>query len=162
LQRDKKYTNQLNKEIMKKTILALTLMITLSVSNVFASEEKVSPQVLNAFKSEFTSAKEVDWTVSTRYYKAAFSLNGQRIFAYYSLEGEFMGLSRNLSTQQLPLHLMNTIQKTFSSDYWVSDLFELSNSDGSAYYITLENADTITVMKSTGDNWTVYDRKKKA
>lgn len=147
---------------MKKMILALTLMFTMGVSSVFAGEETVSPQVLTAFKSEFTSAKEVNWTVSANYYKASFSLNGQRIYAYYSLDGQYLGLSRNITTQQLPLHLMKTIQKTFSNDHWVTDLFELSNAEGNSYYITLESADCITVLKSNGDNWSVYDKKKKA
>lgn len=147
---------------MKKMILALTLMFTMGVSSVFAGEETVSPQVLTAFKSEFTSAKEVNWTVSAHYYKASFSLNDQRIYAYYSLDGQYMGMSRNLTTQQLPLHLMKTIQKTFANDSWVTDLFELSNADGNSYYITLESADCITVLKSNGDNWSVYDKKRKA
>ncbi|MBN8666545.1 MAG: hypothetical protein J0M30_03515 [Chitinophagales bacterium] len=147
---------------MKKTILALVLMFTMGISSVFAGEEAVSPQVLTAFKSEFASAKEVNWTVSSRYYKAAFSLNGQRIYAYYSLEGQYLGMSRNLTTQQLPLHLMSTIQKTFSNDHWVTDLFELSNEEGNNYYLTLESADFITVLKSNGDNWTVYEKKRKS
>ena len=34
--------------------------------------------------------------------------------------------------------------------YWVSDLVEVSKSDGTYYYITLENADTQLVLKSSG------------
>lgn len=147
---------------MKKTILALALMLMMGVSSVFAGEETVSPQVLTAFKSEFSSAKEVNWTISAKYYKASFSLNGQRIYAFYSLDGQYMGMSRNLTTQQLPLHLMSTIQKTFANDHWVTDLFELSNNEGNYYYITLESADFITILKSNGDNWTVYDKKRKS
>lgn len=143
-------------------MLALAVMIMLSVSQLYAGEEKVSPKVLNAFHTEFTNAKEVSWTVNPNYYKASFSMSGQIIFAYYSPEGEFMGLSRNLTTMQLPLSLMKGIQKNFSEDYWVSDLFEMSTSEGSSYYITLENADTVTVLKSSGnDSWTVFEKRRK-
>ena len=45
---------------MKKIIV--TLAIALSTLSSFAGEVKVSSKVLDAFKTEFASAKEVIWT----------------------------------------------------------------------------------------------------
>jgi len=147
---------------MKKTMLALLMLITISVSNVFAGEENVSPNVLKSFKTEFTSAREVNWTVTENYYKAEFVWDGIYVTAFYSTEGEMLGLTRYISTTQLPMNLMNSVKKNFS-DYWVSDLFELSNAGGSSYFITLQNADYVIVLKSAnGENWSVYDKTKKA
>jgi hypothetical protein len=58
--------------------------------------------------------------------------------------------------------LQTGLKKDYSN-YWISDLFEVSNSDGTGYYITLENADSKVVLKSTGgDNWKTYQKKTKA
>jgi hypothetical protein len=44
----------------------------------------------------------------------------------------------------------------------VSDLFEAAKSDVTSYYITIENADTKMVLKSSGNNWDVYNKIKKS
>jgi hypothetical protein len=143
-------------------MLALVMMITISVSNVFAGEKKVSPDVLQSFKTEFSGAKEVNWTVAENFYKAEFVWDGIYVTAFYSTEGEMLGLTRYISTTQLPINLMSSVKKNFS-DYWVSDLFELNNKSGSSYYITLQNADYVVILKSTnGENWSEYEKTKKA
>jgi hypothetical protein len=50
-----------------------------------------------------------------------------------------------------------------SNGYWVSDLFELAKNGSTTYYITLEKADTKTVLKSTGgSDWEVFKTVKKS
>lgn len=45
---------------MKKMIIAAAMLVTISA---FANEEKnVNPKALNSFKTEFTTAQEVEWT----------------------------------------------------------------------------------------------------
>jgi hypothetical protein len=147
---------------MKKILIALMLFVSMSFSAVFAGEKKVSPYVLQAFQSEFTTATDVNWTITDAYFKAAFILNEQFISAYYTPEGELFAVTRNVSTTQLPIHLMNSIKKDFSG-YWVSELFEMNKSDGSSYYIRLENADEVLILRSSpGENWLVYDKTRKA
>ena len=51
---------------MKKMIM--TLVIAVSTLSAFAGEEAVAPKVLDAFKNEFNTAKEVEWTVGSDYY----------------------------------------------------------------------------------------------
>ena len=145
---------------MKKIIL--TLAIALSTMYSFAGEVKVSSKVLNAFNSEFNSAKEVAWTATNSYYKAAFLFNDQHVFAFYSTEGELLGLTRYISSLDLPIRLQAGLKKDYSN-YWISDLFEVSNSEGTGYYITLQNADSKIVLKSTGgESWKTYEKKTKA
>ena len=144
---------------MKKMIV--TLAITISSLAAFAGEENVNPKVLNAFKEEFTTAKEVEWIVAKDFYRAAFIYNEKHVFAYYSPEGELIGLSRYVSPADLPARLQSNLKKNYS-DYWISDLFEVSKNDGSAYFVTLENADSKIVLKSSGLTWNVYQKIKKA
>lgn len=145
---------------MKKMILALA--ITISTLSAFASDEKISAKVLDAFKTEFTTAKEVSWTAGENYYRAAFIFNDQHVQAFYSLEGELIGLTRYITSLDLPMNLQTSLKKSYT-DYWISDLFEVTKSDSTGYYITLENADSVIVMKATAtDNWSVYKKAKKA
>jgi hypothetical protein len=144
---------------MKKMIV--TLAITISSLAAFAGEENVNPQVLNAFNDEFTTAQEVKWTAGKDYYRAAFIYNEKHVFAYYSPEGDLIGLSRYISSADLPARLQSNLKKNYS-DYWISDLFEVTKNDGSAYFITLENADSKIVLKSSGLTWNVYQKIKKS
>jgi hypothetical protein len=147
---------------MKKMMLALAMILTIGTSTTFAREENVSKQVLRSFNNEFATAEEVSWTVGSNYYKAAFSLNGQKVFAYYSHEGKLLGVARYISSLQLPLQLLTEL-KTGHSNYWISDLFEVSNEDGTSYYVTLENADSVVMLKSGSDNaWDEYSKKRKS
>jgi len=145
---------------MKKIIMILAVLI--STTSAFAGEENVATKVLNAFKTEFNTAKEVEWTVGSNYYKAAFVYNEKHVFAYYNEEGELLGLTRYLSSDDLPLNLQNNLKKSYSK-YWISDLFEVAKSDGTVYYITLEDADTKIVLKASAESdWSVYQKTRKA
>ena len=90
-------------------ILALALVFT--ITGAFATETTVKKEVLNAFKSNFTNAREVSWSISDTYYKAAFTLNDQKVFAFYNLEGQFLGLTRYITSLQLPVKLHNNLMK---------------------------------------------------
>ena len=146
---------------MKKMILMLA--VALSSVFAFAGEENanIDSQVLTAFKNEFAAAQDVNWTTTKDYYKASFVYNNQHVSAFYSLDGELLGLARNITSLELPVKLQTTLKKSYSV-YWISDLFELSNNAGTDYYVTLENADQQVVLQSTGsNNWKVYKKVAK-
>jgi hypothetical protein len=144
---------------MKKMIVSLAIAV--STLSAFASDANVNQKVLDAFKTEFASAKEVEWSVGANYFKATFNYNGKYVFAFYSENGELLGLTRYLSPADLPLALQANLKKNYEG-YWVSDLFEASKNDGTNYYITLENADSKIVLKSSGNSWSVHNKIKKA
>jgi hypothetical protein len=152
---------------MKKMIL--TLAVAVSSMTAFAGsnplvtrgEEDVTPKVLDAFKNEFATAKEVAWTVGDQYYKAAFTYDDKHVFAFYSAEGELIALTRNLSSDDLPLALLSSLKKNYN-EYWISDLFEVAKPDDTSYFVTLENADTKIILKASGSSWSLHKKVKKA
>jgi sensor domain CHASE-containing protein len=152
----------LTNKIRNMTKILLMLAITISTMSAFASETEIDAKVLEAFKTEFAAAKEVSWSEAADHYKAEFTFNGQHVKAYYSKEGELLGLTRYITSIDLPLSLQTSLKKTYS-DFWISDLFEATKDNGTTYYITLEDADTQVVMKaSAGESWSVYKKIKKA
>ena len=143
---------------MKKMIIAAAMFVSLSA---FANDEKVSPKVLNAFNTEFTSAQQVEWTATGDYYRASFDMNGVKVSAYYNADGELMGLTRNISTAQLPVTLQASLKKSYTG-YWISDLFEVAKNNGTSYYVTLEDGDKKVVLSSSnGSDWSTYKKDRK-
>jgi hypothetical protein len=147
---------------MKKITMMLAMVLTLSTTYAFAGEEPINKKALNAFGTEFAGATEVTWAVSNDYYKVTFTLNDQKLFAFYKSDGQFMAVTRNISSFQLPLNLQSSLKK-LSTNYWITDLFELSDASGTGYYVTLESADTkITLRSINGSDWGVYQKNKKS
>ena len=146
---------------MKKMLIVCGLLVTMGVTTAFANEVKISPRVLESFKTEFTTAQNVEWQAGDNYYRAAFTMNEQRVYAYYNMEGELVSLARYISSIQLPINLFSDLKNDYSK-YWISDLFEVSNSEGLHYYVTLETADTKLMMHSSnGGSWSTYSKNKK-
>jgi hypothetical protein len=144
---------------MKKVLMTLAIAISSLVA--FAGEENVSKDVLNAFSKEFNGAKEVKWTTGSDFYKAVFVLNDQYITAFYNKEGEFLGMTRNISSLNLPLKLQSKVRSEYA-DYWISDLFELSDNEGTHYYITVEDADSKVMLKSSDNTeWNIFKKMSK-
>jgi hypothetical protein len=146
---------------MKKILL--TIVVAISTVAGFAGEgTDVSPKVLNAFKEEFRTAKEVVWSAGLDYYRATFSYNDKHVFAYYNIEGDLLAVTRYISPDDLPLSLQSDLKKTYG-EYWISDLFEVANSDGTAYYVSIENAESKIVLKASDVNyWTRYNKTRKS
>ena len=144
---------------MKKVLMTLAIAISSIVA--FAGEENISKDVLNSFNKEFNGAKEVRWTTGSDFYKAVFILNDQYITAFYNKDGEFLGMTRNISSLNLPMKLQSKIRSDFA-EYWITDLFELSDNDGTHYYITVENADSKVLLKSSDNtDWNIYKKMSK-
>jgi len=145
---------------MKKILFVFGLVLSMGVCSAYPSE-KVSPKVLAAFKTEFSNAQDVKWETGNNYFRAEFTMNEQRVFAYYSVEGDLVSIARYISSIQLPINLFSNLKNDYSK-YWISDLFEVSNSEGLHYYVTLETADTKLMMHSSnGGSWSTYSKNKK-
>ena len=146
---------------MKKMMMAVAVFLTVLTGTAFANPTEVNPKVIKAFHSTFVSADDVSWSTGGDYYRASFTYNSKNVFAYYSKEGKFLGITRLMSTSELPLMLQTSFKNKYA-DYWVTDLFELDNTDGISYYMTLENAEEVIIVKSSGSSdWSTFKKSKK-
>ena len=147
---------------MKKRILILALVLVGMSSFSFAADiPGVNNQVQTRFNREFVNAKDVKWESHKKFIKVSFQLNDMVLFAYYLPNGDQLAVTRFISPNQLPIRLLTTLKKDHSG-YWISDLFELSDNDGTEYYITIENDSQTKVLKSSADGeWSTYSIVKK-
>lgn len=145
---------------MKTLLIAFALFAT-SFTKSFANGGDVNNQVLQSFSNTFATAKEVSWTFSDNLYKAQFLLNDQGVTAYYQADGTMVALTRNISSLQLPIALQVSLKKEYNN-LWITDLFEISNEEGTNYYVTLENGDNKVVLKSSSaTSWNVFQKTRK-
>lgn len=148
---------------MKILLVAITAVLSIINTKASASDEiKVSAAVLASFNSSFKNASDVAWKSTGSFYKADFAMNSLYVTAYYDATAKLIGVTRNISSVQLPVTLQTALKKSYEA-YWISDLFELSNEDGTCYYVTVENGDAKITLKSTQVNeWTVYQKTRKS
>ena len=146
---------------MKMFVFALTLVASVFTKSSFANDGgAVAPEVLKSFESTFAAAKNADWSMTENLYKVQFALNEQHITAFYQKDGTMAAVTRNINPLQLPVSLQTALKNEYKS-YWIAELFELSNEDGVQYYVTLEDADNKTVLKSSGTSWNFYQKQRK-
>lgn len=149
---------------MKKKIALLAMIAVVMSTTIFATpiDVTVSSNVLGTFSEKFTAAKEVSWSTTDTYIKASFKMNDQYMFAYFTEEGQLIGVARNLVSTQLPFNLQVELRKA-SENGWITELFEFANESETSYFVTIENADQKIQLKSTGYNtWTTYKKIKKS
>ncbi|EHQ30749.1 hypothetical protein [Mucilaginibacter paludis] len=118
---------------MKKIFITAILFSSLSVG-AFASDggkkkdntnsEAVSYTVLNQFAYDFKDAKEVVWTVNGNCQKAEFTLGSKKLTAFYSLAGDYLGVTRPVTYKNVPLAAQKEINSTYST-YKVGEVIEL-------------------------------------
>lgn len=146
---------------MKPLLILFTLVTFLFSQPILANERDVTPSVLKSFQTTFSDAKDVEWIVGESLYKARFELSGQVVMAYYNTQGLLLAVTRNITSHQLPLALQTTMKKSHEG-LWITELFEMSNDEGTLYYVTLESAESKVVLKSSANSsWNVYSKIKK-
>jgi hypothetical protein len=147
---------------MKFLVVAITAVLSIINTSAHASDEtKVSAAVLASFNSSFKTASQVEWKQTGNFYKADFSFNSQYVTAYYDVTANLVAVTRNITSFQLPVTLQTSLKKSYEA-YWISDLFELSDENGTAYYVTVENGDSKITLKSTANQWSVYKKSSKS
>jgi hypothetical protein len=104
---------------MKRTIFTLALSLILGTASFANNDESINQRAEQSFKKEFAQAKDVSWQKAGEMVKATFTLNERVLFAYYNESGDLIALTRNITTDQLPITLVTSLKKNYA-DYWVS------------------------------------------
>jgi len=147
---------------MKKMIMALAFIaVTIGNAAFAGTGGKVDERIKRAFEKEYVGAADVKWYVYNEYIKVDFTFSGIQLVGFYNKDGRMLGVARNIYFSSLPLLLQIEQRKNYK-DYWITEIYELANGDGTRYFITLENANKVIKLGSTGtDNWEVVKKQDK-
>jgi len=145
---------------MKKRILIFALLLT-GISYSYADTTNgITKKTVASLNKDFANAQNVQWQQKNDYSIATFSLNNDVMFAYYGNDGELKAVARNILSDKLPIAQMINLKKNYSN-YWISNLFEVSIGNDTYYYVTVENADQKLILKSAGTGWEEYSKEEK-
>lgn len=124
---------------MKKFIIAAAMFIALTTS-AFAATTAVNNKALAHFAKEFKNASNIQWSSTDVFTKASFNWNKQALEVFYNDEGEYVGTSRTVTLEALPLEALKVINNKYQ-DFKTTEAIEFSNAEGETnFYVSLENA----------------------
>ena len=149
---------------MKKIFLSLTISAALlSSAFTYAANNEPNFKVKQAFSSEFTQVKDVEWIAMDKegVYQAKFIFNNETLQAFFTEDGEFLGTTRQVLKSQLPISVASGLEKQYGGARLIS-IFEYSKKDGLDYYITLTTDKGAMIVKATGNGeFSVYKKNIK-
>jgi hypothetical protein len=145
---------------MKKLFIAALLTITVATS-AFASDEKgLNAGLLRNFEAQFEFAENVKWSTNPNFVKASFEVEGKKTYAFYNLEGEYIGCSQNITLEKLPVNAKRTFAKKYS-DYTVKEAIKFEGAEETAYFVSAENDKQSLILKITGAGVSVFKKTSK-
>lgn len=145
---------------MKPLFLLFLTLSVLAARSTPTDGKNVTPAVAASFQKTFAGATDVNWTETEIYFKVQFQLDGRYVAAYFSKSGDVLGISKNLASTQLPTGLQPG-WKNLLDNGWISELVELKSSEGTTYYLTLENGEERLTLRSLKDQWQTFRKETK-
>jgi hypothetical protein len=151
----------LKNSFMKRSTVLAALLLTLCTTYSFATPANGGDAATRTyFSRDFQNAQLISTQDYSTFTKVTFKMNDVVMFAFYNLNGELLAVTRNIVSNQLPVNLLTNLKKHYG-DKWITDLFEFSGNEQNCYYISLENADSKTTLRSNGNDWEVYSTTRK-
>ena len=147
---------------MKKIILSAAIMLAL-FSAAFANYgSDITDRATASFHKDFIRVSEMRSDIINNHVRVTFKENNETRYAYYDFQGNLIGVVQHILTSALPEDLQKDIRKHYSN-YWVTELFQVTTEEGVYYYIQLTNAEETVVLNSEGNyGWQRYMLKKAA
>lgn len=145
---------------MKKLLIAALITASLATSAFAKETNKISFRTDNNFHTQFDKAQNVSWTIKDNFTKASFDMNGEKLEAFYNLQGEMIGTSRNISITQLPAEATKAFTKHYGG-YTLKEAIHFEGTEEDAYYLSAENEKEALVLKvSNNSNISIFKKTK--
>jgi hypothetical protein len=146
---------------MKKITTLLATFILLSTLAFASDGITPSKELQKEFNEVFSQSSDASWEKVADYYKVSFIQNDQYLVAYFDENYSVEIISRNLSTDNLPLFLKKSLNTKMNEASWITDCFELYLDNITEYYVVVETADQKISYRSNDTGWEVYKKTNK-
>ena len=143
---------------MKTLFLSIVLLFTIATATN-AGTNSVDSRIVNRFKADFGEAVNASWTVTSTHHQVTFDIDGKKLSALYTLDGDLIGTSSAIAIENLPVKAKRAFAKKFDG-YTVREAQKFELQDETSYYIyavkdnealiiKLGAAGEVAVMKKT-------------
>jgi hypothetical protein len=143
---------------MKRIFAAMTLLAIVFSTSSFASDIKTT-EVLATFHNTFRYAKNVNFIEVNDMLKITFTEDSKSYIAYYTADGDLMGLSRQLTASELPVSLQEQLKRKYSR-FEITEVYTIEMEGRSQYYVAISNESEQLILNSPGKKWMVFKKKK--
>jgi hypothetical protein len=104
----------------------------------------------------------VEWTVASSFTKASFVLDGEKMEAFYSLDGAEIGVSKTIALEKLPENaLRNITQKYPFPPYKLKECIQFTTDKETVYYVSLEEETTKLILEISASGFVDVFKKEK-
>ena len=136
---------------MKRFFLLLVISLAIKVTPILANGSSLpNASIIETFNKEFKDAEGVRWQQVGDFQMALFTYHEHGISAYFLADGELIGYSRDLLFNELPAAVIKAFEKRFDGAFYVM-IHEISNEEGTCYWITLEAGNKRYHVKSNAN-----------
>lgn len=144
---------------MKSLILVVVLFLTAFTTKTFASDVPVTLPTITTFKTNFSDATDVQWTVSDNMYRADFWVEGEKKIAFFNMnDGSLIVTCQYIAITELPKSLQNSLQE-HTAIAAVKELFVIEDNGTRDYFATIEQNGQKTILKSALKKWEVFKQR---
>ena len=134
---------------MKKIILSTVILLSLLGSSFANRPDNITDRAAASVHKDFYKASEIRSEVINGHVRVTFCQDNETKYAYYDFQGNLIGVVQHILTSSLPDDLREDIRKHYSN-YWVTELFQVTTDEGVYYYLQLTNADENIVLSTEG------------
>jgi hypothetical protein len=142
---------------MKILFIALSALLITTTSKASGYP---SPEVLSSFYYSFAKNTPVAWSNFRDLYKADITISNKRLSIFYNADGESVAVAQYIPINEVPECLRTELLKSIGTDT-IKELFEVSNTQGSNYYATVENGKHVKILIAFGNKWKVFQKLNK-
>jgi len=146
---------------MKKVTIIALMVITIASSAFAGDNNALDFKGADAFKKSFPQASEVSFTVKKDFTEVNFTWHSLKLQAFFDRQGNYIGLSREISVKDLPLSYIMNINKEYKG-FDITEAIEFDHSEnGLSYYVTVIKEDRKYVLNvATDGSISVFKKMK--
>jgi hypothetical protein len=129
---------------MRHFILAIAFMV--SVITDASASKTIDRRTLSSFENDFKGATNVTWNTAANYSQAFFDLNGKKLSALYTIDGELIGTSEAVNIENLPVKAKRSLAKKLHG-FTIQEALKYDLQHEVAYYIYAVKDEQALVVK---------------
>jgi hypothetical protein len=148
-----------------KKFITLTLAIVFIGTTAFAdTNNKASYSSTTNFYAQHSDASDISWSSDGKFDKASYMENGVKSEAFYTTDGELVGISKNFAFDKLPKSALQTITTKFTyPSFSLENCIAFENTDGDTTYFISMNGEKENLILEVSQYGavSVFSREKK-